>query len=347
MISLIADPKRGLTLSGEAKQGPEIFCRTIISMPSLLRLNQLSHDYGSFRALRDLTMDVPQGAIGLVGQNGAGKSTLMQLMLGLMVPTRGTAIVLGQNVASDRVNLRGRIGYMPERDAFVPGLKGVEYVSLAGELYGMPRKAAARRAHETLSYIGLEEARYRKVDEYSVGMKQRVKLAAAMVHDPELLLLDEPTSGLDPDGRANMLQLIKTLANRPHKSLMLSSHLLTDIERVCDHALILNQGELVMHGPVSTLRSEFRHHYVLRWCGDAAELLAELKQDAIEIEMHDSQTGARLIASPDWLPRRVFELADKYQIRVTGLEPEEENLEMFYHRMIESRGDQADGVICR
>jgi ABC-2 type transport system ATP-binding protein len=306
-------------------------------MPSLLQLNQLSHFYGSFQALSDVTVDVPEGAIGLVGQNGAGKSTLMQLMLGLMVPTKGTAIVLGQNVASDRVRLRGRIGYMPERDAFVPGLKGVEYVSLAGELYGMSRKQASRRAHETLSYIGLEEARYRKLDEYSVGMKQRIKLAAAMVHDPDLLLLDEPTSGLDPDGRANMLKLIKALASRPHKSLMLSSHLLTDIERVCDQAIILNRGELVTHGPVSALRSEFRHRYVLRWSGDAAAMLAELATDSVEIQTRDSQAEARLVASPDWQPRRVFELAAKYQVRVTGLEPEEENLEMFYHRIIQAQ----------
>ncbi len=306
-------------------------------MPSLLQLNQLSHFYGSFQALSDVTVDVPEGAIGLVGQNGAGKSTLMQLMLGLMAPTKGTCIVLGQNVASDPVRLRGRIGYMPERDAFVPGLKGVEYVSLAGELYGMPRMQASRRAHETLSYIGLEEARYRKLDEYSVGMKQRIKLAAAMVHDPDLLLLDEPTSGLDPDGRANMLHLIKILASRPHKSLLLSSHLLTDIERVCDHAMILNRGELVTHGRVAALRSEFGHRYVLQWSGAAVAMLDELATELIQVETTASKTEARLIAKPDWQPRRVFELAVKHQVRITGLEPEEENLEMFYHRMIEAQ----------
>lgn len=306
-------------------------------MPSLLLLHQLSHWYGSFQALNEVTLDVPEGAIGLVGQNGAGKSTLMQLMLGLMVPSQGECVVLGQNVASHPVRLRGRIGYMPERDAFVPGLKGVEYVSLAGELYGMTRKQASRRAHETLSYIGLEEARYRKLDEYSVGMKQRIKLAAAMVHDPDLLLLDEPTSGLDPDGRASMLQLIKTLASRPHKSLMLSSHLLTDIERVCDQAIILNRGELVTHGPVSELRSEFKHCYVLRWSGDATPMLQELATESVEIQSVGSQSEARLTASPQWQPRRVFELAVKHKVCVTGLEPEEENLEMYYHRMIEAQ----------
>src|SRR5262245_43702534 len=201
-------------------------------MTLLLTLSGVTHFYGKVCALRDVTLELAPGAIGLVGQNGAGKSTLMQILLGLIRLSSGAAEVLGHNVRTAGMELRGRVGYMPERDAIIPGLNGVEYVALTGELCGMPRRQALRRAHETLSYLGMEDARYRRLDQYSVGMIQRLKLAATLVHDPDLLLLDEPTSGLDPDGRAAMLSLLGRLASRPGKSLILASHLLGDIQRV-------------------------------------------------------------------------------------------------------------------
>ena len=195
-------------------------------MTSLIELSNVTHYYGQVCALNDVSVEVGSGAVGLIGQNGAGKSTMMQILLGLIQPTQGSARVLDQDVRDGGLQLRGRIGYMPEREVLIPGLRGVEFVALAGELSGLSRRQAKRRAHETLSYLGLEEARYRKLEQYSVGMKQRLKLAATLVHDPDVLLLDEPTAGLDTAGRSAMLRLLCVLAARPNKSLIMSSHLL-------------------------------------------------------------------------------------------------------------------------
>src|SRR5204862_1041974 len=176
-----------------------------------IELNSLCRSFGAFTALSDITLSLPAGRIGVLGPNGAGKSTLLKILMGLLSPSAGTGRVLDQDLGGDRDSqgnwrLRRLIGFMPEADALVPGLTGIEYVALAAELYGMPRREAQRRAHEVLSYLELEEARYRRVEEYSTGMKQRAKLAQALVHDPPVLLLDEPTSGLDPAGRDAMLR---------------------------------------------------------------------------------------------------------------------------------------------
>ena len=165
-----------------------------------------------------MTVRLPPGRIGLLGPNGAGKSTLLKILLGLLPPSSGSGRVLGHDLGRAGVELRRAVGYMPEADALVPGLRGAEYVALAGELYGMPPREARRRAHEVLTYLELEDARYRRLEEYSTGMKQRLKLAQALVHDPPVLLLDEPTSGLDPSGRDAMLRLLLTLGREHGKS---------------------------------------------------------------------------------------------------------------------------------
>ncbi|HEX4591661.1 MAG TPA: ABC transporter ATP-binding protein, partial [Gemmataceae bacterium] len=177
-------------------------------MDPLIDLHHVTLRYGQLTALDDISLRVGPGRIGLLGPNGAGKSTLLKLVMGLLSPSAGSGTVLGKPLAGDGTHLRQKIGFMPEADALVPGMSGVEYVALAGELCGMPRKQAERRAHEVLTYLELEDARYRKVEEYSTGMKQRAKLAQALIHDPPVLLLDEPTSGLDPAGRDAMLRLL-------------------------------------------------------------------------------------------------------------------------------------------
>jgi ABC-2 type transport system ATP-binding protein len=303
-------------------------------MSLLIELRKVTHFYGQVCALRDVELAVPAGAIGLVGENGAGKSTLMQILLGLIRPSYGSARVLGHEVRTAGLRLRGCVGYMPERDSLVTGLNGVEYVALAGELCGMPRKQALRRAHETLSYLGLEDARYRKLEQYSLGMVQRLKLAATLVHDPDLLLLDEPTSGLDPEGRAAMLSLLEVLAARPGKSLLLASHLLGDIERVCQSAIILRQGQVVKVGRIDELRTRSHRAYRLRWDGDPTAFLNALSQLGVDIQLNGKANQARALVPPNWTTRTFFAQAQLFSVQLTGLEPDEEDLQSVYHRLI-------------
>jgi len=303
-------------------------------MTPLFQLSDVTHFYGGVCALREVSLAVEPGAIGLVGQNGAGKSTLMQILLGLIRPSQGTAQVLGQDVRTGGIQLRGSIGYMPERDATVPGLNGIEYAALAGELCGMSRKQALRRAHETLSWLGMEEARYRRLEQYSVGMKQRLKLAATLVHDPDVLLLDEPTAGLDPDGRADMLSLLSSLAARPNKSLVLSSHLLGDVERVCTSAVVLDQGEVVGMGPIEDMCRSRRTCYRIRWEGEGDGFLNDLDELGCDVRLEDRPNEARVMVAHDWTTRTFFATAGWHAVLLTGLEPEEEDFEAVYHRLI-------------
>ena len=308
-------------------------------MAPLFEIESLTHRYGSVLALDDLSLSVEPGAIGLVGQNGAGKSTLIKILLGLVRHTAGKARVFGADVVPGTASgLRGRIGYMPEREGVVPGLNGIEFVALAGELNGMPRKQALRQAHEILSQLGLEEARYRRLENYSAGMQQRIKLAATLVHDPDLLLLDEPTSGLDPDGRTAMLTLLKSLARRPGKSLVLSTHLLGDIERVCRHAIILEKGAVAASGTLDELLAGQPHAFLLRWKsgGDAADrdFLAALQREGAEATPGDELGQARAVVSEQWPTQRFFQLARECGVTLTGLEPEEMDLRTVYRRLV-------------
>ena len=173
--------------------------------------------YGRFTALQDFSVQVPKGCVGLLGPNGAGKTTLIKTLLGFVTPTAGTATILGHSVQKEGAKVRQRVGLMPEQDCHLPGMSAIEFVAYAGELAGMPQAQALRRAHEVLEYSGLGESRYRKVETFSTGMKQRIKLAQALVHGPKLLLLDEPTNGLDPRGREEMLKLIRDISLHPQR----------------------------------------------------------------------------------------------------------------------------------
>lgn len=304
---------------------------------NLLDLHDISHSYGSVAALRQVSIATEPGAIGLIGQNGAGKSTLLKILMGLLKPTQGEGRVLGLDLRKEWAQLRVRVGFMPEAESLIPGVPGVELVALAGELSGMPRKQAQRRAHEVLSYLGLEEVRYRKCDEYSVGMKQRLKLAAALVHDPELLLLDEPTAGLDPDGRESMLQLLKALADRHGKSLILSTHLLGDIDRVCGQVIILDRGTLLGVGRIDELRSQRRGRFQLRWQGDGAAFLADLDaQGVVLVANGQDRAGSATVDVPAaWSPRRFFETSLPHSLVLREVLPQEEDLQELYHRLVE------------
>src|SRR5436305_1784258 len=257
-------------------------------MQPLIELSAITRTFGAFTALSDITLSLPPGRIGLLGPNGAGKSTLLKILMGLIPPSGGTGRVLNEQLGGDRDtegnwHLRRLIGFMPEADALVPGLTGVEYVSLAGELYGMPRRDAARRAHEVLSYLELEEARYRRVEEYSTGVKQRAKLAQALVHDPPVPLIDEPTRGLDPAGRDALLRLVKNLGTEHGKSVLLSTHLLADVEAVCERVVILAGGRVRGVGTVAELCGRREDRYRIRVQGDATGFRDDLTSEGVRV----------------------------------------------------------------
>jgi ABC-2 type transport system ATP-binding protein len=217
-------------------------------------IRNLTVQYGQLRALDDFSVDIPEGCVGLLGPNGAGKTTLIKTLLGFVKPSHGHATVLGFDIATQRKAIRQHIGLMPEQDCHIPGLSAVQFVAYAGELAGMPKEQALRRAHEVLEYCGLGEARYRNVETYSTGMKQRIKLAQALVHGPKLLLLDEPTNGLDPRGREEMLELIRSVSHGKGVNVVVSSHLLPDIERVSDQVIVVAGGRLRSEGFIIDLK---------------------------------------------------------------------------------------------
>lgn len=214
--------------------------------------------FGRFVALDHLDLRVEPGAIGLLGPNGAGKSTLLKCLLQLHPITAGTAKLLGREVGREGREIRKRIGYTPEQDCHIPGMLGCEYVTYTAQLCGLPFEAARQRAHEMLDFVGMGQERYRKVDTYSTGMKQRLKLAQAIVHDPEVLFLDEPTNGLDPRGQVQMLDLVRSLWQEHGLTVVLSSHLLHDVERVCEHIILLARGQVLVQDSLARLKERRR-----------------------------------------------------------------------------------------
>ncbi len=252
---------------------------------SFLSLNQLNVHLGRRHVLHDLTVEVPTGAVGLLGPNGAGKSTLVRTLLGFVAPKRGEARLMGSPVTDGNPIHRERIGYMPEHDCLIPGTSAVAHVAYMGRLAGLPEEDALQRAHEVLWHAGLGEVRYRKVETYSTGMKQRLKLAQAVVHDPDVLFFDEPTNGLDPDGRRDLLELIRDLSREYDKSVLLSSHILPDVEFVCEHVVVLHQGRIVESGALEDLKTFHREVYDVHVKGDAAAFCNSLQARGYRIEV--------------------------------------------------------------
>lgn len=301
----------------------------------LIEFDHVSRHFGSVAALDDVSLRVMPGRIGLLGPNGAGKSTLLKLVMGLIPPSAGAGAVLGVPLGSQsNTRLRQRIGFMPETEGLVPGLTGIEYVALAGELCGMPRRQAERRAHEVLTYLELEDARYRPLEDYSLGMKQRLKLGQALVHDPPVLLLDEPTSGLDPAGRDAMLRLLLSLGRDYDKSLILSTHLLGDVERVCEQVVILYGGKVCGQGTVRELCQRRHDRYRLQIQGDPAVFIEEMSLEGVRI-LADNGRGELRVAVPDgFVVRAFFALAENHGVVLRGVESDDESLEEMFHRVI-------------
>jgi ABC-2 type transport system ATP-binding protein len=221
--------------------------------PPVIDIRNLRKSFGSFLALDDITMTVPRASVGLLGANGAGKTTLIRTLLGLIAPDAGEATVVGCDIRREGTRLREHVGYMPEAEGLPTNTTAADFVSHMAEMSGIPPRAARQRAADVLYHVGLAEERYRLIKGFSTGMRQRVKLAQAIVHDPKLVFLDEPTAGLDPRGREEMLELVERIYGQLGIAVVVSTHILEDVEKVCDHVLILDAGRLVAAQPLEGL----------------------------------------------------------------------------------------------
>ena len=305
----------------------------------MIRVDNLRKSFGDVEALRGVTLELaPGGVVGLLGPNGAGKSTLIRVLLGLVSPTEGSARVLGLDPAREALGLRARIGYMPEDDCHVPGLTAVGYVAYAAELSGLPPTDAIRRAHESLDVVGMNEERYRLVETYSTGMRQRIKLAQAIVHDPELLFLDEPTNGMDPSGRAEMLDLIRDLARHGNLTVLLSSHMLRDVEEVCEWIVVLGAGTVRLAGELSGLKVSSSNRFELRLKGDA-EASGFLKALGALGGRAEETDGTFRVELPAGVPsKKLIEMARDSGIQVRGFRRVQSSLEDVFEAALGDSG---------
>jgi len=290
----------------------------------------LTKVFGEVRAVDDLTVSIPEGAVGLVGPNGAGKTTFLRLLLSLLQPTAGTAKVLGHSI-EDGVPVRERIGYMPEHDCLIPEMTGVGLVTYMGRVSGLDAKTAISRAHDVLQFVGVEEERYRKVAEYSTGMKQKIKLAQSMVHDPQLYIFDEPTTGLDPRGRTEMLDLVRVIASSPGRNVILSSHLLPDVETICKYIVILDGGHQIAAGQLQQLLTGAADRLRIDVRGDREAFAQRLKEAGLEAEA--SPSGVHVNRGPG-VEAEIFRTAKALGAEVRYMGREIRSLEEFFLELV-------------
>jgi len=300
---------------------------------AVVELDRVSVTFGKTKALSEVSAAFRPGAVGLLGPNGAGKSTMLKALLGFVVPDEGRMSVLGLNVADKALEIRARLGYMPESDAHIPGMNAVTFVAYCGQLAGLPPVDAMQRAHEVLYYVGLGEARYRNLETYSTGMKQRIKLAQALVHDPDLLFLDEPTNGMDPKGRDEMLELVRDLAHNKGINLILSSHLLPDVEYTCDYVIVMDKGRIAAQGPIQDLKGTSGRVYEVRVKGDEDEFVKILRGEGLECHQTDEDV-MRVFAPDGFGAQNLFALATRHGVQMRHLRPSVPTLEDVFARAV-------------
>ncbi|MHA1461988.1 MAG: ABC transporter ATP-binding protein [Candidatus Heimdallarchaeota archaeon] len=298
-------------------------------------------------ALNNISFSLTRGANSILGPNGAGKSTLIKVLLGYIKADAGEAQVLGYDIKSEGRKIKEFIGYMPEHYTIIPGLNAVKQVSLLGKIAGLPAAEAMQRAHETLQYVGLDEARYRKVNEFSTGMLQRLKLAQALVNDPELLILDEPTNGLDPRGRIDMIELVREISQDHAINLLVSSHLLPDIEATCEFATILDRGNFVTQGRIEELTGQEAGSIEgglmnVQIKGSLNDFLGGLKKQGLKFEVID-----KIIQIPykEVSPAEIIiQVAYDTNTQIRSMSPRKAILEDVFIHQIEGAGNnQATG----
>ena len=301
---------------------------------AVIELKDLEVRYDDLKALDGVSCVIDGGAVGILGPNGAGKSTLMRTLLGFNRASKGSARLFDMDMPKHALEVRQRLGYMPEREAASPKVSAVSFLTYVGMLFGMAREDAMERTHEVLNYVGLGENRYRKMETYSTGMLQRVKLGQALVHDPKLLLLDEPTNGLDPDGRLEMLELIRQVAAGRGVTVLLSSHLLPDVQHVCERVLIINKGRIVRDGNIQELTATQKGQFEVRVRDNLEAFLRGI--ESAGCTWRDEHNGNLLVTTPNGGdPRFLFEIARDKGTHVRHFRPRRSSLAEAFLKALE------------
>lgn len=309
-----------------------------MTTPGEIELSGLGVRFGGRPILSGLTARLTGRAIGLLGPNGAGKTTLIHTLLGFHPPSEGTARMLGQDVVTASARLKGMIGYMPESDAFIAGITAVRFVRMMGELSGLPQGAALERAHEALQYVGLGEARYRTLEGFSLGMRQMAKLAQAIVHAPRILFLDEPTNGLDPPARLRMIRLVKEIRDSGQAQIVLSSHLLRDVEECCDEVLVLKDGRIAFHGNLEEERRANRKFLHVETRGDERAFAAAAEALGCTCALL-GPGRLKMVLPQEIAVRDLYRIAAEQQLQIRRLDYKRDSLQdIFLKAMEEPRG---------
>jgi len=296
---------------------------------TLIGLDGIRKDYGVLRALEDVTLSISSGVTGLLGPNGAGKTTLIKVILGLVRIQQGTGKVLGYELGRQARSIRAAIGYMPEDDCYLPGLSGVEMVQFAARLSGFPAVEALRRAHEILDFCGIEQERYRDVDTYSTGMRQKLKFAQAIVHDPPFLILDEPTAGLDPEERETMLSRVRVLAHRAGKAVLISTHILPDVQSICQHVIILARGHVRVADRLNVLNRPMEPAHHVTVLGKADLFAARMRTEGFDVT--SGENGSLTVRGADAdVVHRIWGWARDAGVGIRALVPARNSLEQIF-----------------
>tara|TARA_B100001179_G_C18579004_1_gene398965 strand:- start:404 stop:1333 length:930 start_codon:yes stop_codon:yes gene_type:complete len=293
-------------------------------------------------ALEDVNLEIPPGAVGVLGPNGAGKSTLFKCLLGLITTTSGEGTVLGYDIRTEGDKIRSRIGYMPEYDALDPGLSAIDQVRYAGELVGMNPAHATRRAHEVLQYVGLKDQRYRKIETYSTGMKQAAKLACALVHDPDVLICDEPTNGLDQKAREFMLQTLRRTVSEGNRSVLMSSHVMDDVQEVCERIVMIHKGRIVVQRRIEDLARQIEREIEISVWGGASRMQQELETRGFKVRRLGRVL--RVDRVDDGTTREVLEAAVSANVQVRQMREYEPDLEDIFLLIMERLGAEVRGT---
>jgi len=312
-------------------------------MNTLIDLQNIYKDYDDFRALDDVSMTITPGVTGLLGPNGAGKSTLIKVLLGLVRLTSGTGTVLGHSIGDDAKQIRSKVGYMPEDDCYLHGLSGVQSVQLAARLARLQPIEALRRAHEILDFCGAGQERYRDVHTYSTGMRQKMRFAQAIVHDPPFLILDEPTSGLDPDEREAMLNRIRLLADKHGKAVLLCTHILPDVQQVSENVIVMAAGKIRVQSSLEELSKPREPAQKVCYIGDGEPLISSLRAEGFTIRpaRNERQAFWLLGEGESSLPK-LWELAGQLGISIREIQPAKNSIEEIFLDAIREGGQRAD-----